>query len=81
MMSKAAGAPAAAPPMMGANMAMAEKADESAEAENGAADGGGNAPVIRKNFADTAYWNGSMDTDTDGTAVIKVPMPESLTSW
>ena len=79
MKSKAA--PAAAPLMMGAakeEMAMDGAADE---AESPSENGGGNAPAIRKNFADTAYWNGSLDTDTDGTAVIKVPMPESLTSW
>ncbi|MBO4345335.1 MAG: hypothetical protein J5833_06255, partial [Victivallales bacterium] len=54
-----------------------------AEAEAGGMGGadGGEAMSIRKNFADTAYWNGALDTDADGTAVITVPMPESLTSW
>ncbi|MBQ7649765.1 MAG: hypothetical protein IJS15_02340, partial [Victivallales bacterium] len=77
MMAKAA----AAPPMMGAAKADMAMDEAPVEAESTAADGGVNAPAIRKNFADTAYWNGSLDTDTDGTAIIKVPMPESLTSW
>ena len=38
-------------------------------------------PTIRKNFADTAYWNASLTTNKDGIAEISLTMPESLTAW
>jgi uncharacterized protein YfaS (alpha-2-macroglobulin family) len=37
--------------------------------------------TIRKNFADTAVWIASRQTDADGTTTIDLPMPESLTTW
>ncbi|QDT97044.1 alpha-2-macroglobulin family protein [Gimesia aquarii] len=38
-------------------------------------------PVVRQNFADTAYWNGHITTDAEGRAEISLKMPENLTSW
>src|SRR5581483_7208985 len=38
-------------------------------------------PTIRSNFADTALWVGSLTTDGDGTARVKLKMPENLTTW
>ena len=38
-------------------------------------------PIVRKNFADLAYWAGSIVTDEDGTAEIEIPMPDNLTTW
>ena len=65
-----------------------------AEAEMGAADsslaentaGGGEAglavePAIRKEFADTAYWNAGLTTDSNGLAEVSFKMPENLTGW
>ncbi len=72
-MKKADAAPAAALVM-----------EESAVADD---DGGGAPaepvvePTIRKNFADTAYWNGTITTDERGEAEIELTMPENLTSW
>jgi len=45
--------------------------------------GGAEAPqvAVRKDFADSAYWTGSVVTDADGTAEIELPMPENLTTW
>ena len=37
--------------------------------------------VIRKNFADTAYWTASLETDENGIAKVDFPMPENLTTW
>jgi uncharacterized protein YfaS (alpha-2-macroglobulin family) len=50
------------------------------------ADGGSEAapsvqPVVRTNFADTAYWAAALTTAADGTAEVEVPLPESLTTW
>ncbi len=38
-------------------------------------------PTIRKNFADTALWVGSLTTANDGTAEVSLDMPENLTTW
>src|SRR5262249_38105003 len=38
-------------------------------------------PTIRKNFADTAYWNASLTTGKDGIAEVSLTMPENLTAW
>jgi len=38
-------------------------------------------PVIRTNFADTAYWTAALETKPDGTAEVEFPLPESLTTW
>jgi alpha-2-macroglobulin len=38
-------------------------------------------PVIRTNFADTAYWTAALSTEADGTALVEFPLPDSLTTW
>ena len=38
-------------------------------------------PVIRSNFADTAFWAGSITTDKSGQAEVGFKMPDSLTGW
>src|SRR4029079_741082 len=38
-------------------------------------------PAVRKNFADTAYWNSAIKTDQDGIAEVSLNMPENLTGW
>ncbi len=48
--------------------------------------GGGGAPIVtspglRQNFEDTAYWNGSFETDASGKATIQFPLPDNLTTW
>ena len=37
--------------------------------------------VVRKNFADTAYWNAAVTTDADGHARVSFKMPDDLTGW
>ena len=70
----------AAPAMAGE--AMSEK---SAVATGlGGQNGGGAglvAPTVRKNFADSAFWAGSLTTDADGFAEVSLTMPENLTAW
>ena len=39
------------------------------------------AVSVRSNFADTALWVGSVETDADGFAEVPLSMPESLTGW
>jgi uncharacterized protein YfaS (alpha-2-macroglobulin family) len=38
-------------------------------------------PVIRTNFADTAFWDAAITTDENGLAEIALDMPENLTTW
>ncbi len=38
-------------------------------------------PTLRKNFADTALWVGSLLTNAEGIAEVKLDMPENLTAW
>ncbi|MDA0834016.1 MAG: MG2 domain-containing protein [Planctomycetota bacterium] len=38
-------------------------------------------PTVRKNFADTALWIGSLTTDAEGLATVSLTMPENLTTW
>jgi len=38
-------------------------------------------PTVRKNFADSAYWNAALTTDKSGSVEIEIPMPENLSTW
>ena len=38
-------------------------------------------PIIRTNFADTAFWTAAVTTAADGTAEVDFTLPESLTTW
>lgn len=38
-------------------------------------------PTVRENFADTALWVGTLETNAEGIAEVEVDMPESLTTW
>ena len=38
-------------------------------------------PVVRRNFADSAYWNGEILTNANGEAEISLSMPDNLTDW
>lgn len=69
-------APAAAPPMAG--VAREEAAADSAVAQNVAVP----AEVeVREDFSDTAYWNPVVVTDQNGQAVVKLALPDNLTTW
>lgn len=50
-------------------------------ATDGGATGTAQQPTIRTNFADTAFWAGSITTDKSGLAEVRFKMPESLTGW
>lgn len=36
---------------------------------------------MRRDFRDTAYWNPVLETDANGTATVKVRLPDNLTGW
>ncbi|MCA1628766.1 MAG: hypothetical protein LC774_00040 [Acidobacteria bacterium] len=38
-------------------------------------------PVVRKLFKDTAFWQPAVITGADGKAVVKVDLPDNLTTW
>ncbi|MBI2808212.1 MAG: alpha-2-macroglobulin [Planctomycetes bacterium] len=49
--------------------------------EPGNANQPGVEPSIRKNFADTAYWAGSLVTNKQGLAEVSFKTPDQLTAW
>ena len=56
------------------------KANRAAKAgQNG--DSGDAANAVRKNFAETAYFNPTLRTDAEGKASISFILPSSLTEW
>ena len=38
-------------------------------------------PTVRQNFADTALWIGSLETNAEGIAEVELDMPENLSTW
>ncbi|OJW22558.1 MAG: hypothetical protein BGO49_00810 [Planctomycetales bacterium 71-10] len=83
-MALAAPAPAAAAfAPEGGMMAKAEAVStfNGAAADVGGAEAAGPVPVVRTNFADTAYWAAAIETRPDGTAEVEFPVPDSLTTW
>ncbi len=76
-------APAAAPGMAmdAATEAPAMLAEQAKGGPGMGAEGALVEPAIRTEFADTALWVGALETDADGTALVKLDMPENLTTW
>lgn len=69
-------------------MAAAAPMNEQAGMGGGGGGGGGGAaqpeqvqPTVRVQFADTAFWNAALSTDSEGLAEIELKMPENLTTW
>jgi len=74
-------APASAPQSLAANAeGLAEKKDQRSEPGQAGAPPAA-APMIRKEFADTAFWAGSLVTNDSGEAEVEFSMPENLTEW
>ena len=69
----------------GAMKNMRSSASKSGPLEQLGNSGSGSAPKLEpnvlSNFADTALWVGTLNTDQEGFAEVKVSMPESLTTW
>ncbi len=73
-------AKSAAPARRGASIEREEK-DASADVFDASAEKPPVQPVVRTNFADTAFWAAAITTAPDGTAEVEFPLPESLTTW
>lgn len=52
-----------------------------AEAASEPVQGKESETTVRKNFADTAYWNGAISSNEEGLATVEFLMPENLTGW
>ena len=51
------------------------------EAKGGGGGIGEDFGVVRTRFEDTAYWNPTVRTDSQGRASVKVTLPDNLTTW
>ncbi|HSL45981.1 MAG TPA: Ig-like domain-containing protein [Anaerolineales bacterium] len=51
------------------------------EAGGGGGGGGADIPVLREEFPDTAYWNPSLVTNSEGRGQVTMALPDSLTTW
>jgi hypothetical protein len=56
-------------------------AGEAARAPDAAPGPAAVEPTVRTEFADTVLWQSSITTGSDGTATVKLTMPENLTTW
>lgn len=79
-MSMARSAPQAAPPGTYDDFADLSVSLEETSA-SGLGAGSSDGPAVRENFADTALWVGTVETDAEGFATVAMPLPESLTAW
>ncbi|MEO8286656.1 MAG: Ig-like domain-containing protein [Chloroflexota bacterium] len=60
----------------------APQQDASAEKSVGNAAQSPAAPQkVRSNFQDTAFWEATVTTSQDGTAIVPVTLPDNLTTW
>ena len=63
-------------------MKESDRADESSDGQEPGPDKSKQGTVkVRKNFADTAYWNAGITTDEKGMATVEFKMPENLSGW
>jgi hypothetical protein len=60
-----------------------ERLNEVLESKGKGGGGGGEEEdlTVRRSFLDTAYWDPVVVTDRDGRAVVRVPLPDDLTTW
>ena len=47
----------------------------------GGGGGGADLPFVREEFPDTAYWNPTLVTNSDGFGQVTLTLPDSLTTW
>lgn len=58
-----------------------KRPEEGEDEEESAEDKQGDQYGTRSNFADTAYWNATVETDAEGNATVTVDLPDNLTTW
>jgi len=78
-MAMVAGVPASAAPVVAG--VMERKLSESGGAGVASGEPAFAEAQVRKEFADTAYWLGTLVTDENGSATATFAMPENLTTW
>ena len=65
------------------SLAAFNKPGEPPELGRGGGGGGGDGevPSVREEFPDTAYWNPSLVTNSEGRGQVTMTLPDSLTTW
>ena len=54
---------------------------DASQAGGGGGGGGADVPILREEFPDTAYWNPSLITNSEGRGQVTMTLPDSLTTW
>ncbi|MDQ2693714.1 MAG: MG2 domain-containing protein, partial [Chloroflexota bacterium] len=54
---------------------------DASQAGGGGGGGGPDVPILREEFPDTAYWNPSLITNSEGRGQVTMTLPDSLTTW
>jgi len=63
-------------------LSLAAYTGRNASQPGGQGGGGGGAPItLREEFPDTAYWNPSLMTNSEGRGQVTMTLPDSLTTW
>ena len=57
------------------------KIDPSDKTKGGSGGGGENNNKVRGNFKETAFWQASVKTDSNGKAQVTFKLPDNLTTW
>jgi uncharacterized protein YfaS (alpha-2-macroglobulin family) len=85
MKDMAMAAPMAAAAPMAFEMLANSLGESDAKSAGGQGQPGNTEPappvMIRSDFADSAYWKQSLETNADGIAEVEVPLPDNLTTW
>lgn len=64
------------------SLAALSQASSNAPLGGGGGGGGeGEVPFLREDFPDTAYWNPSLITNSEGRGQVTMTLPDSLTTW
>lgn len=54
---------------------------DASQGGGGGGGGGADLPFVREEFPDTAYWNPTLVTNSEGFGQVTMTLPDSLTTW
>ncbi len=54
---------------------------DASQGGGGGGGGGADLPLVREEFPDTAYWNPTLITNSEGRGQVTMTLPDTLTTW